>query len=180
MGASRIIDFFDGKSHPCVMSEKEKYPSELAERFQIRLPLGLRDRIKAYAERHGRSMNTEIVRILEREFPPAPSIGERAKEILNVLAAFRQNPGDENIEKLAEEIRDTFEGIVTGRIYGVSSEVKGAIQDAYFRFKEEEFETASEDQAGYYDAEEEENFQAVGRTEKFTVPGQEKPDREDE
>lgn len=48
--------------------EREKYPSELAERFQVRLPPGLRDRIKADAEKHGRSMNAEIVARLE-DFP---------------------------------------------------------------------------------------------------------------
>lgn len=74
MGASRTIDFYDCKSHSVGMSEKEKYPSELAERFQIRLPAGLRDRIKSYAEQHGRSMNTEIVRVLEHEFPDPFSV----------------------------------------------------------------------------------------------------------
>jgi len=29
------------------MNDREKYPSEAAERFQVRMPLGLRDRIKA-------------------------------------------------------------------------------------------------------------------------------------
>jgi hypothetical protein len=51
------------------MSDKEKYPSELAERFQIRLPPGLRDRIRSAAEGNGRSMNTEIVQTLEEAYP---------------------------------------------------------------------------------------------------------------
>ncbi|WP_226576446.1 Arc family DNA-binding protein [Acuticoccus sediminis] len=52
------------------MTDEAKYPSLLAERFQIRLPDGLRDRVKAYAERNDRSMNTEIIRVLEAAFPP--------------------------------------------------------------------------------------------------------------
>lgn len=48
------------------MSEDDsKYPSELAERFQVRLPAGMRDRIKAAAEANNRSMNAEIVATLE-------------------------------------------------------------------------------------------------------------------
>jgi hypothetical protein len=46
-----------------------KPPLQPQDKYVLRMPDGLRDRIKAYAERHGRSMNTEIVRVLEREFP---------------------------------------------------------------------------------------------------------------
>lgn len=38
-----------------------KYPSEEAERFQIRLPDGLRDEISAAASANCRSMNSEII-----------------------------------------------------------------------------------------------------------------------
>lgn len=51
------------------MSEKDKYPSELAERFQIRLPEGMRDRIRAAAVENGRSMNAEIIDTLEQAYP---------------------------------------------------------------------------------------------------------------
>lgn len=50
--------------------EREKYPSEMAERFQVRMPNGLRDRIKESAEKNNRSMNAEIVSALEEKFPP--------------------------------------------------------------------------------------------------------------
>ena len=46
----------------------EKYPSQLAERFQIRLPDGMRDRLRYAAEMSGRSMNAEIVHRLELTF----------------------------------------------------------------------------------------------------------------
>ncbi len=51
------------------MTEK-KYPSQLAERFQIRLPDGLRDRIRDASAANNRSMNAEIVAALEEKFPP--------------------------------------------------------------------------------------------------------------
>lgn len=37
------------------------YPSQLADRFQLRLPDGLRDRIARVARQNMRSMNQEIV-----------------------------------------------------------------------------------------------------------------------
>lgn len=45
--------------------------------YMLRMPEDLRDRIKAASERNGRSMNVEIVRLLEREFPkPAMNVEE--------------------------------------------------------------------------------------------------------
>ena len=48
------------------MTDSQKFPSQLAERFQIRMPDGLRDALRSAAERSGRSMNAEIVWRLER------------------------------------------------------------------------------------------------------------------
>ncbi|TAY68440.1 Arc family DNA-binding protein [Rhizobium leguminosarum] len=42
------------------------YPSQQAERFQVRLPDGLRERLKEVAQENRRSMNAEIVFHLER------------------------------------------------------------------------------------------------------------------
>ncbi|MFC3057869.1 Arc family DNA-binding protein [Paenirhodobacter populi] len=58
------------------MSEIEK--RTLSDKFMLRLPDGMRDRIKAASEANNRSMNAEIVAILEEKFPPPnpPSIDE--------------------------------------------------------------------------------------------------------
>lgn len=40
-----------------------------SDKFMLRLPDGLRDRIKAKADENNRSMNAEIVQLLEREYP---------------------------------------------------------------------------------------------------------------
>lgn len=54
--------------------EKKPYPSELQDRFIIRFPEGMRDRIAEVAKGNGRSMNAEIVARLEASFtPPSPS-----------------------------------------------------------------------------------------------------------
>jgi len=49
------------------MSRKEPSPSDLADKFMLRLPDGMRERIKASALRNNRSMNAEIVSCLEEK-----------------------------------------------------------------------------------------------------------------
>lgn len=48
---------------------RKPYPSETQERFIIRLPNGMRDRIAEVAKASGRSMNSEIVHYLGKVFP---------------------------------------------------------------------------------------------------------------
>lgn len=45
------------------------YPSQAQEKFVLRLPDGMRDRIKHAAETNNRSMNAEIVATLEEKYP---------------------------------------------------------------------------------------------------------------
>ncbi|MEF9605904.1 Arc family DNA-binding protein [Paracoccus sp. PXZ] len=55
------------------MSESQN--RKLTEQFMLRLPDGMRDRIKHAAEANNRSMNAEIVATLEEKYP-APSLAE--------------------------------------------------------------------------------------------------------
>lgn len=50
------------------MDDGERYPSERQQRFIVRMPDGMRERIKIAAERNGRSMNAEIVARLDESF----------------------------------------------------------------------------------------------------------------
>lgn len=52
---------------------RRKYPSERAERFLVRLPDGMRDRLAEEAKRNGRSMNSEAVARLAMTFGEAPA-----------------------------------------------------------------------------------------------------------
>lgn len=45
---------------------RPKYPSDMVDKFLLRLPDGLRGRIKELAEANRRSMNSEIIVLLER------------------------------------------------------------------------------------------------------------------
>ena len=51
-----------------IMTETEN--RTLSDKFMLRLPDGMRDRIKAAAEANSRSMNAEIVHTLEQAYPP--------------------------------------------------------------------------------------------------------------
>jgi len=62
------------------------------DKFIVRLPNGLRDRIKIAAHANGRSMNSEVVAVLEERFP-APFGGEVT------------DPGAQFLWNLAAEIR---------------------------------------------------------------------------
>lgn len=51
------------------MAGDGKFPSETADKFVIRLPDGLRERVKAAAARNNRTMNAEIVTAIEAACP---------------------------------------------------------------------------------------------------------------
>lgn len=49
----------------------DAYPSDKQDKFMLRLPDGMRERIKTNADQNGRSMNAEIVAALEAAYPAA-------------------------------------------------------------------------------------------------------------
>jgi hypothetical protein len=59
-----------------------------ADQFPLRLPDGLRDRIKAEAAAANRSMNAEIIATLEREYPEPPPLDERLGDLLVTLGTL--------------------------------------------------------------------------------------------
>lgn len=50
------------------MADRSSYPSEQADKYLLRLPDGMRERLKAAAQENNRSMNAEIVARLEQSF----------------------------------------------------------------------------------------------------------------
>lgn len=80
-----------------------------SEQFVLRLPDGMRDRVKQLADEHGRSMNSEIVSALEEWLQRADYDREREEyEKANPLEGPK--PGDVIEEGAApmEEIQDFF------------------------------------------------------------------------
>lgn len=68
------------------------YPSEEAERFVIRMPAGMRERLRVAAAENRRSMNSEIIFHMDRALPlqvrkAVAGVGSKAK----APAAVREN-----------------------------------------------------------------------------------------
>jgi len=156
-------------------SDRDKYPSETAERFQVRLPAGLRDRIKAYAEKHGRSMNTEIVRVLENEFPPPWSVEDRIEQLLGLLNVMKGSASNEAVGKFVDEVDETIRGIITGRIRGFTEDQKKHVARI---FAEYDLERAADGDPTFnskdLDEEELQAFDLTGTTQKFVHPPEDK------
>ena len=78
-----------------------KYPSQLQDKFNLRLPDGMRDAIAERAKRNGRSMNSEIVQILQETLDTDKAISA------SDLVAFDSTPAAFNAAATAEE-KDEF------------------------------------------------------------------------
>lgn len=59
-----------------------------SDQFPLRLPDGLRDHIKVSAERNGRSMNSEIIALLEQAYSARPGT---VVDNLQAVRAFLDN-----------------------------------------------------------------------------------------
>src|SRR3989338_6414110 len=83
-------------------------PGQGAESFNVRLPAGMRDRIKVGADLNARSMNAEIVATLEERYP-ATSVDVRAVDSLLHYIANATTPG-QVLERIAE-VNAKFEAV---------------------------------------------------------------------
>jgi hypothetical protein len=136
------------------------------DKYVLRLPDGLRDRIKAYAESHGRSMNAEIVRVLEREFPEPWTIGDRLNHLTEVLLSLKKGETfDQNIFQMVDSIEQTIAGILSGRVEGVNDDARDALSERYNQYLMERDE--NDDFYTEYDPEERDQQSIDGTTRKF-------------
>lgn len=94
-----------------------KQSAKEQDKFVIRLPEGMRDRIKSKAERAGMSMNDAIIWCLEREFPAEITFEERIGELANLVSMLKdsKNP-DQGVENLIAEMDATLSDIYHKRL----------------------------------------------------------------
>ncbi|MBZ0124099.1 MAG: Arc family DNA-binding protein [Roseovarius sp.] len=90
------------------------YPSQKQDKFVLRLPEGLRDRIKAAAERNGRSMNAEIVQLLERQYPEPMDLPSDQIEAIRALLVEYESEED---PKKRLGIRNTIAQVALGKTF---------------------------------------------------------------
>ncbi|WP_202364420.1 Arc family DNA-binding protein [Mesorhizobium sp. L-2-11] len=69
-------------------------PSDLVDKFVLRMPDGMRERIAIEAHRNKRSMNAEIIEVLDREFPAAPSLEEIFEQVDFLIDMYKKDADD--------------------------------------------------------------------------------------
>lgn len=70
------------------MPSKPPAPSDLADKFMLRMPDGMRDRIAEAAKVNGRSMNAEIVHRLSESFAETAMQPQALRELRGILASL--------------------------------------------------------------------------------------------
>lgn len=63
----------------------DESPSRFLDKIIIRVPDGMRDRIKRVADLNNRSVNAELLVLLERTFPPDTMIDEYLQDIAEIV-----------------------------------------------------------------------------------------------
>lgn len=126
-------------------------------------------------------MNTEIVRILEREFPEPWDLTGRVTELVEMMKFIREGKDDDqNVHKMAEIIKETIEGIASGRVRGVDEEARKSIASEWNEYQEELLKY--DDRTPGYDHIEYQSLQRAGNTAKYVWPdgeiGPKEPKRE--
>lgn len=145
-----------------------KKPIQPQDKYVLRLPDGLRDRIKAYAEAHGRSMNTEIVRVLEREFPEPWTLDARVHQLLGALQILKAAGGTKDlVDGLLADVAETLEGVASGRVTDVDEKTRKQIERGIELWRSDENEAYRNHFEMSLDDEEIESLNRTGRIEKF-------------
>lgn len=60
-------------------------PSRSLDKIVIRVPDGMRERIKVFAEANNRSVNAELLALLEKTYPAEATILERVREVADLM-----------------------------------------------------------------------------------------------
>lgn len=109
------------------------------DKFIVRLPDGMRDRIKAKADLFDISMNEAVVMVLERAFPPPATMEEKLSELIELTAALKGDDSYHLVAKLVNAIDETLEDVSKYKIKA-RPRFRDMVADRYERIKEEEQE----------------------------------------
>ena len=89
------------------MTDSNKSSPALVEKFVIRLPNGLREQIKTLSEQNQRSMNSEIIMVLEKhiqQFSQEDMLNFSAEELLQKVREEQHNDAPPTDKVLQERL----------------------------------------------------------------------------
>ncbi len=87
------------------------------DQFIVRLPPGMRDRIKTKADRAGMSMNEAIVSCLDDYFPAPATLEDRVNGLATLVAALKRGSDLEaQVGEIADMIDKTLRDIASDKI----------------------------------------------------------------
>lgn len=125
------------------------------DKFMLRLPPGMRDRIKAKADRADMSMNEAIIYVLDMHFPAPQSLEHKIDELISMVAALKQgNDMEEEVNGLIGELDNTLREISSGKIPVLESFKKEVTK----RLWEWDQARAEEEDSAAYDPFDDENY----------------------
>lgn len=85
-----------------------------SDKFMLRLPDGMRERIKKAADEHGRTMNAEIVQALEQIYPVEPTLEEVIGKACLFIDRIKENPNVPYRQVLIDSLNQLLDRITSG------------------------------------------------------------------
>ena len=113
------------------------------DKFMLRLPDGMRDRIKAKADRAGMSMNEAIVWCLDQYFPAPRTFDQQLDELVEKVALLMGDDSSAGVDDLIDKIDETLAAI-SDKSGFAPSQFREKVSARYSRFLEEEAENSNE------------------------------------
>lgn len=157
------------------MPKKVAQPQD---KYVLRLPDGLRDRIKTYAEKHGRSMNAEIVRVLQREYPAPFPLATRVTALLTLSQKIKEAVDADVVDVLGASLHDILKGIASGTVGGVDDGTRDEIAEWLAEWEQDVSTSLDDGYAESFDEEEIASYRRTGTTAKI-VQDPEFPDSDE-
>lgn len=110
------------------------------DKFIVRLPPGMRERIKAKAERADMSMNEAVVWCLEHFFPAPVTLEQRLQDLANLVSILKgSKEPQKDIETLIAEMEDTIVKIASEKL-PTNESFSQMVSDRLERWREDAIE----------------------------------------
>lgn len=106
-----------------------KYPSQMQDKFNLRFPDGMRDAIAERAKINGRSMNSEIVQILEDALENRPV---KAQSEMNIDIFSDQGMNDDRIVISKNQLLEQIDTAVQQAIEATAEQMAVKMAEAAY------------------------------------------------